>query len=128
LLANPANWQDVYQVGFRSCSYGADGKLGPRQAAYVQRLAGKVQIADTVLWYVAWGNDVIDLVVDAVTQTGSTAPNSIIGHWNTLRAWPGLYGNYSFTPTDHDGYPSSDVVMSVASSFRDGAYTVAPGY
>jgi len=128
LLANPANWQDVYQVGFRSCSYGADGKPGPRQAAYVRRLAGKVQIADTVLWYLAWGNDVIDLVVDAVTHTGSTTPDSIIGHWNTLRAWPGLYGNYSFTPTNHDGYPSNDVVMSVASSFRDGAYTVAPGY
>jgi len=128
LISKPAYWQDAYQVGFRSCSYGADGKLGPRQAAYVKKIAGKVQLADTVLWYLAWGNDVIDVVMDAVTRTGSTAPKAIIGHWNTLKAYPGLYGDYTFTPTEHNGYPSNEVVMSVANSFRDGAYTIAPGY
>jgi branched-chain amino acid transport system substrate-binding protein len=128
LIAKPAYWQDVYQVGYRSLNYGADGKLGPRQAEYVKRITGKVELADTVLQYPAWGNDVVDLVVDAVTRTGSTAPKAIIDHWNTLKAWPGLCGDYTFTPTNHDGVPSDEVVMSVANSFRDSAYSLAPGY
>jgi branched-chain amino acid transport system substrate-binding protein len=129
LLAKPEYWQNVYQIGFRNLSYGADGKLGPKQAAYVKRLAaGKVDISDTVLHYLGWGNDVVDVVVDAVTATGSTAPKAIIDHWNTLKAWPGVDGDYTFTPTNHDGYPSDELVMSVANSFHDATYTIAPGY
>jgi branched-chain amino acid transport system substrate-binding protein len=129
LLSKPAYWQEAFPVGYRSCSYDAQGKLAPRQADYVKRLdAAKVAYADNVLWFVAWGSDMVDLIHNAVAQTGSTAPKAIIGQWNSLNRWSALTGNYTFTPTNHDGYPTADVVMWVANSFRDGAYQIAPGY
>ncbi len=128
LLDREAYWDKVYLVGYRSCSYGADGRLPARMQAFVDRLRGKVDLADTTLWWVAAGHDAIRLVAEAVQATKSTSHEAIIGYWNTLTSWPGLYGDYTWTKQEHNGYPTEEVVMSVASSFRDGAYALAPGY
>jgi branched-chain amino acid transport system substrate-binding protein len=128
LIEKKSNWEKVYAVGYRSCSYGADGKLPPRNQELVERLKGKVNLADTLLWWVAGGIDAIDLIAKAVAETGSTSSESIIKHWNGLAKYPGYFGDYTFTPTEHNGYPTEDVVMSEASSARDGAFALAPGY
>jgi branched-chain amino acid transport system substrate-binding protein len=128
LLEKPAYWERVYAVGYRSCSYDASGKLPPHSAALVAKLAGKIDLQDTLLWWVFCGIDAVDLIADAVRATGSTAHDAIIQHWNSLKGWPGYFGSYSFSPTDHNGYPSRDVVMSDADSGRNGAFALAPGY
>ena len=128
LLEKPAYWEKVYLIGYRSCSYDAAGKLPARTQAFVDKLKGKVELVDTSLWWIAAAYDAMHLVVEAIEKTGSTEHEAIIGYWNTLKAHPGVYGNYTFTPQEHNGYPTDDVVMSVANSFRDGAYALAPGY
>jgi branched-chain amino acid transport system substrate-binding protein len=128
LVTKPAFWDNVFQVGYRTCSYGPDGKLPGPDQAFVDSIRGKIQLSDTLLWWVASGVDAIRLVAEAVDKTGSSDSAKIIGHWNTLRNWPGLFGAYSFTPEQHNGYPSSDVIMSKANSQRDGAFDLAPGY
>jgi branched-chain amino acid transport system substrate-binding protein len=128
LIDKPANWEKVYAIGYKSCSYDASGKLPPRNQELVQRLQGKVNLQDTLLWWVACGIDAVDLVAKAVEATGSTANQAIIGHWNTLKGYPGYFGEYSFDPQDHDGYPVADVVMSAASTGRNGTFALAPGY
>jgi branched-chain amino acid transport system substrate-binding protein len=45
-----------------------------------------------------------------------------------LAKYPGYFGDYTFTPGEHNGYPTEDVVMSEASSARDGSFALAPGY
>ena len=40
----------------------------------------------------------------------------------------GVYGDISFTPEQHNGYPQNEVVMSRANSQKDGAFALAPGY
>jgi branched-chain amino acid transport system substrate-binding protein len=40
----------------------------------------------------------------------------------------GVNGHISVTPTEHNGYPDDEVVMIRANSFRDGAFSLAPGY
>jgi branched-chain amino acid transport system substrate-binding protein len=67
-------------------------------------------------------------VAEAVEATGSSAPDAIIGYWNSLRAYPGIFGTYTWTPEQHNGYPTSEVVMSQANSQKDGAFKLAPGY
>ena len=52
----------------------------------------------------------------------------IIKYWNTLSKYPGYFGNYTFTPTQHNGYPTDEIVMSEASTAKNGAFAVAPGY
>jgi len=47
---------------------------------------------------------------------------------NSLRNYPGFFGTYTFTEAEHNGYPTAEVVMSAASSARDGTFALAPGY
>ncbi len=72
--------------------------------------------------------DAVNVITRAVAETGSTAPEALIGAWNKLDPYPGLFGNYRFSPQQHNGYPTDEVVMSAANSQRDGAYKLAPGY
>ena len=128
LLDKPANWEKVYIVGYRNCSFDANGKLPPRTQAFVDSVKGKIALSDTSLWWVASGVDAIRLVAEAVDKTGSSNAEAIAGYWNTVTNWPGLFGDYTFTPTQHNGYPTNQVVMSTANSERDGAFALAPGY
>jgi ABC-type branched-subunit amino acid transport system substrate-binding protein len=128
LLEKETNWEKVYMVGYASCSYDANGKLPPRTDAFVTRLAGKVSLEDTSLWWVACGYDAIKLVAEAINATGSSVPDAILGYWNSLLVYPGVFGAYTWTPEQHNGYPTKDVVMSQANSQKDGAFKLAPGY
>jgi branched-chain amino acid transport system substrate-binding protein len=128
LVDQPQNWEKVYAVGYRSASYDADGKLPPRSEELVQRLQGKVNLQDTLLWWVACAIDSVELITKAVDATGSSTSEAITGYLTSLTDYPGYYGTYTFTPTERNGYRTSEVVMSNAASARNGAFTLAPGY
>ena len=128
LVTSKENWANVYAIGYKSCSFDANGKLPPRSADFVARLKGKVELSDTLLWWVAAGYDAINMVAKAVDVTGSSSSEAIIGYWNTLKPYPGVFGNYSYSPDQHNGYPTEEVVMSAANSAKDGSFTLAPGY
>ncbi len=128
LVDKPENWKKVYAVGYRSCSYDDQGKLPARSQELVDKLKGKVDLSDSLLWWVAAGVDAVYLIAQAVEATGSTAAPGIIAHWNGVRNYPGYFGEYSYSPTNHDGYPADGVVMSDASSARNGTFKLAPGY
>ena len=125
LLDKPANWDKVYMVGYRSCSFDSAGKLPERSQQFVSSLSGKVDLSDTLLWWVACGSDAVHLVASAVESGGETN-QAIIAAWNKIHDYPGVFGDYSFTVTDHNGYPQGDVVMSRANSQKDGAFVLAP--
>jgi branched-chain amino acid transport system substrate-binding protein len=127
LVEKKANWEKVYAIGYRSCSYDDTGKLPPRSQELVERLKGKVSLSDTLLWWVAGGIDAVNLVAKAV-ETGSSSNEDIIKYWNSLKKYPGYFGDYTFSSTEHNGYPTEDVVMSAASTAKDGTFKFAPGY
>ena len=128
LVEKPENWKKVYAVGYRSCSYDEAGKLPERSEELVAKLKGKVDLSDTLLWWVAGGIDAINLIAKAVEETGSSESADIIKYWNSLKNYPGYFGEYTYTETNHNGYPAGDVVMSDASSARNGTFKLAPGY
>ena len=128
LVDKPANWANVYMVGYKSCSFGPDGKLPARSQEFVDRIKGKIELSDSVLWWVTCAVDAVNLIASAVAETGSTEPEAFIDHFNAVKQYPGLFGDYSFSPQQHNGYPTEEVVMSAANSQRDGAYALAPGY
>jgi branched-chain amino acid transport system substrate-binding protein len=39
-----------------------------------------------------------------------------------------VFGDVSFTPERHDGYPDEGIVMVEANSLKNGAFKLAPGY
>jgi branched-chain amino acid transport system substrate-binding protein len=127
LVDKKANWEKVYAIGYRSCSYDDTGKLPARNQELVERLKGKVNLSDTLLWWVAGGIDAVNLVAKAV-ENGSSSSEDIIKYWNSLKKYPGYFGDYTFSSTEHNGYPTEDVVMSAASTAKDGTFKFAPGY
>jgi branched-chain amino acid transport system substrate-binding protein len=129
LVEKPANWKKVYAIGYKSCSYDAAGKLPPKSEDLVARLAkANVALNDTLLWWIAGGIDAIELIAKGVEQSGSTDSAGIIAYWNTLNKYPGYFGNYTFSPTQHNGYPTEEIVMSEASTAKNGTFALAPGY
>lgn len=128
LVEKPEHWENVYAVGYRSCSYDDAGRLPERSQELIDRVKGILRLDDTLLWWVAAGVDAVELVAKAVAETGSSASKDIIAHWNSLNRHPGYFGTYTYTPTEHNGYPTQDVVMSAANSVRDGTFALAPGY
>ena len=128
LLEKPVNWEKVYMIGYRTCSFDAAGKLPPRSDAFVKKVAGKIDLSDTSLWWVACGYDAVNLIAKAVETSGASTPEAIIAQWNATKGYPGVFGAYSFSDTEHNGYPQADVVMSQANSQKDGAFALAPGY
>jgi branched-chain amino acid transport system substrate-binding protein len=128
LLQKPDYWNNVFNEGFKNCSFDAAGKLPTRTQAFIDEGKGKISFANTSLWWIVSAIDAIQLIGKAVSETGSTAPEPIIGYWNTLTKYPGLFADYTFSPTQHNGFPTDELVMSLANSERDGAYALAPGY
>ena len=129
LVEKPENWKKVYAIGYKSCSYDASGKLPAKSEDLVARLAkANIALNDTLLWWVAGGIDAIELFAKAVETSGSTAGPGIIAYLNSLSTYPGYFGNYSWSPTQHNGYLTSEVVMSEASTAKNGTFALAPGY
>ena len=128
LLEKPQYWAKVYPNNFRTVCYRPDGKLPDRTIAFLDRLkSAKIDMSDTLLWWIALGYDSPRLIAEAMKNAG-TEPAQVVGYLNNLKGFPGVYGTMSFTPDRHDGYPDDEIVMVEADSLKDGAFNLAPGY
>jgi branched-chain amino acid transport system substrate-binding protein len=84
-------------------------------------------MGDTLLWWIALGYDAPRLMAETIKAAGSS-PEQITIYWNKLKAWPGVYGDITFTPELHNGFQDDQVIMCEVNSLRDGAFNLAPGY
>src|ERR1700692_2142833 len=128
LLEKPDYWDKVYSNKFRNVCFNKDGQLTARPQEFVERLRkSKLDMGDTLLWWIAVRYDAPRLMAETIKAAGSS-PEQITGYWNQLKPWPGVYGDISFTPEQHNGFPDDQVIMCEVSSLRDGAFNLAPGY
>ena len=128
LLEKPEYWAKVYPNNFRPVCYAPGGKLTARTSAFLDRLkSAKIDMGDTLLWWIALGYDSPRMIAEAMTNVGPE-PAQIVGYLNKLKGFPGVYGDITFTADKHDGYPDDEVVMVEANSLKDGAFNLAPGY
>jgi branched-chain amino acid transport system substrate-binding protein len=128
LLEKPEYWAKVYPNNFRNVCYAPGGKLPDRTNSFLDRLkSAKIDMGDTLLWWIALGYDSPRLIAEAMKAVGPE-PDKVVGYLNQLKGFPGVYGDISFTPEQHNGYPDDEVVMVEANSLKDGAFNLAPGY
>ena len=128
LLEKPQYWAKVYPNNFRTVCYGPGGKLPDRTIAFLDRLkSAKIDMGDTLLWWIALGYDSPHMIGEAMKNVG-TEPDAVVGYLNKLKGFPGVYGDISFAADKHDGYPDDEIVMVEANSLKDGAFNLAPGY
>jgi branched-chain amino acid transport system substrate-binding protein len=128
LLEKPEYWAKVYPNNFRPVCYAAGGKLTDRTVAFLDRIKkAKIDMGDTLLWWIALGYDSPNMIAEAITNVGPE-PQQIVDYLNKLKGFPGVYGDITFTADEHNGYPDDEVVMVEANSLKDGAFNLAPGY
>jgi branched-chain amino acid transport system substrate-binding protein len=128
LLEKPEYWAKVFPNNFRPVCFTGDGKLPERTTAFVDRLkSAKIEMSDTLLWWIGVGYDTPRMVAEAMKAVG-TEQEKVVDYLNKLKQFAGVYGDISFTPDRHDGYPDEQVVMVEANSLKDGAFKLAPGY
>jgi branched-chain amino acid transport system substrate-binding protein len=128
LLEKAEYWAKVYPNNFRPVCYAPGGKLTERTLEFLGRVkSAKIDMGDTLLWWIALGYDSPRLIAQAMKAVG-TEPEQIVGYLNKLKGFPGVYGDISFTPDQHNGYPDDEIVMVEANSLKDGAFNLAPGY
>jgi branched-chain amino acid transport system substrate-binding protein len=128
LLDKQDYWAKVYPNNFRPVCFDGGGKLTDRTSGFVDRLkSAKIEMGDTLLWWIALGYDSPRMIAEAMKAVG-TEPDKIVGYLNKLKDFPGVYGDISFTPEQHNGYPDQQVVMVEANSLKQGAFKLAPGY
>src|SRR6266436_8674381 len=128
LLEKPEYWAKVYPNNFRPVCYAPGEKLTERTTAFVDRLkSAKIDMGDTLLWWIALGYDSPRMIAEAMKNVGAE-PEAIVGYLNKLKEFPGVYGDIAFTADKHDGYPDHEVVMVEANSLKAGAFNLAPGY
>jgi len=128
LLDKPENWAKVYSNNFKYCCYDSNGKLPDKAAAFREKLAKlNIDMADTLLWWIACGYDAPQLIAETVKAAGDS-PKDIVAYWNKLTNWQGVYSSLTFTPEQHNGLPDAEVVMAQSNSLKDGAFNIAPGY
>jgi branched-chain amino acid transport system substrate-binding protein len=128
LLEKPEYWAKVYPNNFRPVCYAPGGKLPDRTTEFLGRLkSANIDMGDTLLWWIALGYDSPRMIAQAMKAVG-TEPEALVGYLNKLQGFPGVYGDITFSPEKHDGYPDEEVVMVEANSLKEGAFNLAPGY
>jgi branched-chain amino acid transport system substrate-binding protein len=128
LLEKPEYWAKVYPNNFRPVCYAPGGKLPERTTAFLDKLkSAKIDTNDTLLWWIAIGYDTVRMVADGMKNVG-TEPEKVVAYLNTVKNYPGVNGDITFTPDQHNGYPDDEIVMVEANSLKNGAFNLAPGY
>jgi branched-chain amino acid transport system substrate-binding protein len=128
LLEKPEYWAKVYPNNFRPVCYTPGGKLPDRTTEFLGRLkSANIDMGDTLLWWIALGYDSPRMIAQGMKAVG-TEPAKLVEYLNTLKGFPGVYGDITFSPEKHDGYPDEEVVMVEANSLKEGAFNLAPGY
>lgn len=126
LLNKPEYWQNAFAAGYQSTTY-VDGKLPERTQKLVDALkpalGGKI---DFTFWWVALGYDCVKIIEHAVRTTGGTDPQKFKALFEATKDFPGVYASYTWSATDHNGFPDKNIVVNSANTFKDGSYDRAP--
>jgi len=128
LLNKPEYWDKTYAAGYVSTTYLPDGKLPERTQALVDKIRAKQGNGeiDVLFWWIALGYDTVKMVEHAVKTAGSTDPAKIQKVLEATKNFPGVYGVYSWSDTQRNGFPDSGMIVNTANTFKDGSFKPAP--
>lgn len=128
LLNKPEYWEGAYAAGYQSTTYGADGKLPERTQALVDKVRQKLGGGeiDVLFWWVAMGYDTVKIIEHAIKTAGSTDGAAIQKVLENTREFKGVYATYSWSATERNGFPDSNMAVNPANTFKDGSFKLAP--
>jgi branched-chain amino acid transport system substrate-binding protein len=126
LLNKPEYWHNSFAAGYVSTTY-VEGKLPPRTQALMDAvkptLGGEIGFT---FWWVALGYDSMQTIAYAATKAGSFDPQKIKDVLEHTANYEGVYGTYTWSSADHNGFPDRGMAMDAADTFQEGSYQAAP--
>jgi branched-chain amino acid transport system substrate-binding protein len=128
LLNKPEYWQNAYAAGYLSTTYGSDGKLPERTQQLVDKIRPKLGGGeiDVLFWWVAMGYDTVKIIEHAIKTAGSTDAAALQKVLENTRDYRGVYATYTWTATERNGFPDSNMAVNPANTFKDGSFRLAP--
>jgi branched-chain amino acid transport system substrate-binding protein len=128
LLNKATYWENTITIGYRSTSYGPDGKLPERTQKLVDAIRPQLGGGDIQFnfWWIALGYDIIRVIDHAVRQANGTNPADVKRVLDSTNNFPGVFADYSWSATNHNGVPDRSMVANLANSFKDGCFMIAP--
>ncbi|CAN5381669.1 ABC transporter substrate-binding protein [soil metagenome] len=128
LLNKPEYWDNTFASGYQSTTYSADGKLPERTQALVDKVRPKLGGGDidVLFWWVAMGYDTVKIIEHAAKVAGSTDPAAIQKALEGTKDFKGVYATYSWSETERNGFPDSNMAVNIANTFKDGSFKAAP--
>ena len=128
LLNKPEYWDNAFAAGYQSTTYGPDGKLPARTQELVDKVRGKLGTGeiDVLFWWIALGYDTVKLIEHAARTAGSLDPAAMQKALENTKGFAGVYATYTFSPTEHNGFPDANMAVNAASTFKDGSFKAAP--
>lgn len=128
LLNKPQYWENTFASGYLSTTYGTDGKLPERTQALVDKMRPRLGGGeiDVLFWWVAMGYDTVKIIEHAAKTAGSTEPAAIQKALENTKDFRGVYANYTWSLTQRNGFPDSNMATNAANTFKDGSFRLAP--
>ena len=126
LLNKPDYWRNTFAAGYTSTTF-EDGKLPPRTQALMDAvkpsLGGEIGFT---FWWVTLGYDSMKLIAYAAGKANSLDPQRIKDVLEHTEKHEGVYGTYTWSAANHNGFPDSGMAMDSADTFQEGSYQAAP--
>jgi branched-chain amino acid transport system substrate-binding protein len=128
LLNKPEYWQNAYAAGYASTTFGPDGKLPERTQQLVDKIRPKLGGGeiDILFWWVAMGYDTVKIIEHAIKTAGTTDAAALQKVLENTRDYKGVYATYTWTATERNGFPDSNMAVNPANTFKDGSFKLAP--
>ena len=131
LLNKPSYWNNTYAIGYKCTTFDKSGNLPKSTQRLMKAIRPKLKGGkiDFTFWWVALGYDTVQIIQHAVKKAGSTDAGKIKTALESTSDLKEVYAaphGYSWAPHDHNGFPTSDLAMDVADTFKEGSFQRAP--
>lgn len=128
LLTNRSYWANVYSPGYANSVLDAGGKLPAPTQAFLDRYKSEVgPFMAAGIYAMLQGYNIPMIYAAGVRKAGSIDTMAVKAALESGMTIDLPYGPFRFTPTDHNGFPDSGMVMVAANSLQpNGGLKAAP--
>jgi branched-chain amino acid transport system substrate-binding protein len=117
LLSKPSYWDNAYASGYANGVVDANGNLPPATQAFLdQHKAGVAPFIATGIFSFLQGHAAATIYLTGVKQAGGTDTAAVKKALESIPVIETPYGPFSYTPTDHNGFKDSGMVIVIANS------------
>jgi branched-chain amino acid transport system substrate-binding protein len=119
LLSKPSYWENAYGAAYANGVVDDNGKLPPRTQDYIDRHKDTIQpYIKSGMYSFLQGDAAATIYLTGVKKAGSTDSFAVKAALESIPVIQTGYGPFAYTPTDHNGFEDSGMVIVIANSVQ----------